>query len=189
MEITAQFSPLWPSNNMRMLLLENDLLARIDHRGGLAIYRLHGESPFFDSCETVGYYAFDWGSPVDMAFSYPYVYAAGQSTVSVFDVRPLYGDTLSVSDSVLPMDYALEQPFPNPFNAQTRLQFVLPRAGEVSLGIFDLNGRLVETLSSGVMTAGAHTVSWNAEGLPSGVYLARLERAGEIRLRTLTLVR
>jgi len=63
--------------------------------------------------------------------------------------------------------------YPNPFNAQTTITFDLPRADEVSLKLFDLLGREVETLLNEKMLAGTHTLNYSASALPSGVYFIR----------------
>ena len=57
-------------------------------------------------------------------------------------------------------------------------ELVLPSGGFTTLGIYDLSGRLVETLVSGMLEAGSHTVGWNAEGLSTGAYFARLNVPG-----------
>ncbi|MCB9357396.1 MAG: T9SS type A sorting domain-containing protein [Calditrichaeota bacterium] len=64
--------------------------------------------------------------------------------------------------------------YPNPFNAQTTISFDLPLAGDVSLRLYDLLGREVETLLNERMTAGSHSLSYSATDLPSGVYFVRL---------------
>ena len=62
--------------------------------------------------------------------------------------------------------------------------------GQVTLSIHALNGQLVETLFSGPMGAGSHSVRWDASGRASGVYLCRLEAEGGVsRVRKMVLVR
>ncbi len=80
----------------------------------------------------------------------------------------------------LPNDMRLEANYPNPFNATTRLTYRLDRAGQVSLKVFDVLGREVAVLSSGMQTAGEHTISWDANGLASGVYFVVLQ-SGDVR--------
>jgi hypothetical protein len=104
------------------------------------------------------------------------------------------GLPLSVLQSSVPESRGVASSFaysasPNPFNSSTRLVFTLPRAGSVSLDIFDITGRLVERLSAGRRDAGPHVVDWQADGLPSGVYLARLSSPGNVQTRKLLLIR
>ena len=73
----------------------------------------------------------------------------------------------------VPDKYALSQNYPNPFNSETSLAFSLPAAGEVSLVVYDLQGRAVATLAEGWYAAGQHQANFDAGELASGVYLAR----------------
>ena len=67
---------------------------------------------------------------------------------------------------------------PNPFNPSCKLAFSLPESGHVSLKVFTVGGREVATLVDGEHRSGDAQATWNAEGLPSGVYLAKLELDG-----------
>lgn len=64
--------------------------------------------------------------------------------------------------------------FPNPFNPTTEIRFELATSSRVTLKVYDLLGREVVTLVDGLVPAGAHTERFDAAGLPSGMYLARL---------------
>ncbi len=65
---------------------------------------------------------------------------------------------------------------PNPFNPKTRIHFTLPEAGSVTLTVHDASGRRVAVLiDTELRAAGEQIVDWRADGLPSGVYLARLQ--------------
>lgn len=64
---------------------------------------------------------------------------------------------------------------PKPFNPVTRISYVLPEEAHVSLAIYDVQGKLVERLVSGVMSAGEHYAEWDAKANPSGIYFVRLE--------------
>jgi hypothetical protein len=79
----------------------------------------------------------------------------------------------------VPAAYALRQNYPNPFNPKTTIKFDLPVTDEVNLSVYDLSGKLVQTLVSGSMDAGYHQVVWNGtdeqgQSVSSGVYLYRL---------------
>jgi hypothetical protein len=64
---------------------------------------------------------------------------------------------------------------PNPFNGSTNIHFTLPSNGMVSLQIFDITGRKLETLAEGPMKAGEHQVLFNEKGKGRGIYLAVLQ--------------
>ncbi|MCD4734179.1 T9SS type A sorting domain-containing protein [bacterium] len=76
-------------------------------------------------------------------------------------------------------ELALSDPYPNPASSALTVSYELTQNGLVELNIYDLSGRLVETLVSGEQTAGRHNVSWDSSTSATGVYLIRLEAAGE----------
>lgn len=91
--------------------------------------------------------------------------------------------------SLLPKVFALEQNFPNPFNPSTVISFSLPRQGMVSVKVFNILGQEVETLVDGPLSAGAHTVTWNADRQASGVYFYRLTFEGQVLTRKMTFLK
>jgi len=64
---------------------------------------------------------------------------------------------------------------PNPFNPIARISYVLSSDGFVRLSVYDVTGRLLDRLVDRAVSAGEHVVTWDATGLPSGVYFYRLE--------------
>jgi hypothetical protein len=63
---------------------------------------------------------------------------------------------------------------PNPFNPVTTIQYSLPADCHVTIDVHDVSGRRVAVLSDGKEIAGEHSVTWDARGMPSGVYFCRL---------------
>jgi len=80
-------------------------------------------------------------------------------------------------DDILPVEFSLAQNYPNPFNASTTIEFSLPEAGDVTIQIYDILGRNIETLISGMHSAGNHSIVWHADNRPSGVYFYRIQAA------------
>ncbi|MBU1937957.1 T9SS type A sorting domain-containing protein [bacterium] len=78
-------------------------------------------------------------------------------------------------DAPMPMEYALDQNFPNPFNPQTNISYSLMEAGFVSLKVYNIMGQEVATLVEKEMQAGRYTVAFAANNLPSGVYMYQLQ--------------
>jgi len=74
-----------------------------------------------------------------------------------------------------PAGFRLDQNFPNPFNAFTAIPFSVPQRVHVTLGVYDLAGRLVATLIDRDVEAGSYVASWEAGGLVTGVYFVRIE--------------
>ncbi|MCF7740914.1 MAG: N-acetylmuramoyl-L-alanine amidase [Candidatus Marinimicrobia bacterium] len=77
--------------------------------------------------------------------------------------------------NTLPEEFALKQNFPNPFNPVTKIEYNLPQDGFINLKIFDVSGRLIETLVRKRNKSGFHSIQWNASRYSSGVYIYRLE--------------
>jgi hypothetical protein len=78
---------------------------------------------------------------------------------------------------------------PNPFNPQTEIDFELTKSSDIDLKIFDVTGREVITLSSGVHSPGNYNVSFDGTDLASGIYYCRLEASGEINVQKLVLLK
>jgi len=94
----------------------------------------------------------------------------------------------AVPAPILPSGIHLELPRPNPFNPSTQLRYRLDEAAEATLTVYDVAGRRVRGLASGIQAAGEHTATWNGrddDGLEvaSGVYLVEL-RSGPHTART-----
>ncbi len=68
--------------------------------------------------------------------------------------------------------------YPNPFHGWTTISYALPRAGTVSIKIYDVKGRLVETLCNEVQEPGDHTIAWDATRMSSGIYFCRISADG-----------
>jgi hypothetical protein len=88
-----------------------------------------------------------------------------------------------------PVAVRLHPNYPNPFNPSTTLRYDLDEPGPVRLEVFDLTGRRVALLADGPSPAGRHTVDFNATGLASGFYIARLTAGGAVQHRKMLLVR
>ncbi|GEM_PF-3869123 len=79
-----------------------------------------------------------------------------------------------------PVQFDLSQNYPNPFNPETKIQFELPTAAQVSIEIYNIHGQKIRTLIDGRKMAGFHTVLWDGrmdsgEPAASGVYIYRLK--------------
>lgn len=68
----------------------------------------------------------------------------------------------------------LEAAVPNPFNPVTLIRYQFAETGFTTLKVFDVAGRLVATLVNGELPGGQYEATWDAEGMPSGVYFYRL---------------
>ena len=118
-------------------------------------------------------------------------YAAGSTGVHTLTITDDDDKTTAIESGTgeLPESFVLEQNYPNPFNPETTIRYGLPEAGEVRLAVYNVAGHEVATLVDRVQPAGLHAVRFEAGHLPSGVYLYRLQAGGEIRVRTMLLVK
>ncbi|MBR9974731.1 MAG: T9SS type A sorting domain-containing protein [Bacteroidetes bacterium] len=90
----------------------------------------------------------------------------------------------------VPSTVLLHQNYPNPFNPTTTIRFELPRPMNTSLVVTDALGREVARLSDQAHSrAGTHSLQFDATGIPSGVYLYRLETEDAVLVRKLMLIR
>ena len=98
--------------------------------------------------------------------------------------------SISLSELIsLPETFSLDRAYPNPFNPTTTLSFALPIESEVSLTIYNLQGREVISLVDQNMDAGYHSVVWNADAHASGVYFVKMVAGEYISTQKLMLVK
>jgi hypothetical protein len=86
-------------------------------------------------------------------------------------------------------DFNVAQNYPNPFNPSTRIAFTIPERAYTTIQVFDVLGREVARLLNEELTAGEYEVNWNATGLPSGVYLYRVQSGNYITVRKAILLK
>ncbi len=79
--------------------------------------------------------------------------------------------------------------YPNPIVSTATIHFTLPDAGFVTLEIHDVTGRQIKTIHQGFLQAREHQFRWDAEGMPKGMYLLRLETGGITESRKLLLLK
>ncbi len=87
------------------------------------------------------------------------------------------------------IQFALDQNYPNPFRGRTRIEFELPTTMRTDITVYDMTGRRVEVLVQRSMSAGRHSVHFDAGNLPSGTYICRLTTPKGTAVRRMTLVR
>ncbi len=110
-------------------------------------------------------------------------YNGGNSDIFVFKISPNLQNAVSDVDEnsqEIPNRSFLMENYPNPFNAQTKIQFVLENASPTSVKIYDISGRLVSTLMQSSGNVGQNSVVWNGtnsagENVSSGTYFFEVE--------------
>jgi hypothetical protein len=119
--------------------------------------------------------------------TYRYLVVATNSTGDVFQSQTI---DVRVPRTAL----ELTQNQPNPFNPSTRITFALPEAGFADVSVFDVSGKRVATLLSGLRRAGRATVEWNGlddrgNAVGSGIYFCRLTAGGQTRTIKMVLMK
>jgi hypothetical protein len=119
---------------------------------------------------------------------------AGVIPLDVVDIAYAPRDGSNDADTETPLRLSLDNVFPNPFNPATTIHYTVPHAGAVDLRIYDVGGRLVRSLVSGLQTGGVHAAAWNGRdtngaAAASGIYFVRLESAGQVSTRKIILLK
>ena len=118
---------------------------------------------------------------------YTYSFGAGDCDFYLVKTGP---DPVSVGDHFIlhPSSFILSA-YPNPFNPSTTIAYDLPKAGHISLRVFDLLGREVAVLKDGFVEAGTYHLMFDGSGLASGIYFARLDAGKFSQTKKLMLLK
>jgi hypothetical protein len=92
-------------------------------------------------------------------------------------------------EETLPTEFALEQNYPNPFNPTTSIQYAVSNRQFVTLEVYDVLGNEIATLVNEEKPAGTYELTWNAEQLPSGVYLYQLKAGDYVNTKKMILIK
>ncbi len=84
-------------------------------------------------------------------------------------------ETSSINHNNIPDEFLILNVYPNPFNPTTTIRFSLEARHASLLQVFDITGRLVETIENDKLLPGEHAYTWDASGLSSGIYFVQLK--------------
>jgi len=115
-------------------------------------------------------------------------YAVGEDGVIVkYKYQP--PDNVYENSTTVIKDFVLYQNYPNPFNPTTTIRYNLSEPGQVSVNIYNVLGNHIATLVQDYKSSGQHSVVWNAENEPSGVYYFQLNMNGKLATRKMVLLK
>lgn len=119
-----------------------------------------------------GSFTFNDNAPADTTFT---IFKKAVLFSGLPDVpKPTVG--IQNISSEVPANYNLMQNYPNPFNPSTTIRFTLPKASDVTIKVYNVNGQLVSTLANNeAAPVGTHEVKFNGQNLSSGVYFYTIE--------------
>lgn len=80
---------------------------------------------------------------------------------------------LSIHEEI-DLPFSINSIFPNPFNPNVTISFFNPKNDNISIKIYDLNGKLVKTLHDNYLSNGNHSFTWNAQNFSSGIYIVNI---------------
>ncbi len=99
---------------------------------------------------------------------------------------------IGIDDNIstdLPRSFVLSQNYPNPFNPSTRISYSIPTSGIITLKIYDILGREIQTLVSDIQKSGTYSINFDGSGLSSGIYFYRLQVGSDlIKTRKMLLI-
>ena len=122
----------------------------------------------------------------------------GIDTVKIDDIDKVVYirryDYLSTIDGQIPTDFALHENYPNPFNPTTTLRFDLPEVSDVNVVIYNMLGQKVRTFNMNSISAGSHSIKWNAtndlgDPVGAGVYLYQFQAKDFIKTKKMVLLK
>ena len=92
--------------------------------------------------------------------------------------------------SVLPQEYKINNPYPNPFNPIINIEIEIPGNQNMKVYIYDIQGRLVEKLfNNKPLKEGYHTIRWDASHCASGIYFMKFEGINTNIIKKVTLLK
>ena len=89
----------------------------------------------------------------------------------------------------MPVEVTLDSAYPNHFNPSTSLSYSIPSDGNVQLSVYDINGRLIESLVDSYQEAGSYNAVWNASDVSSGVFFVRLVASSNVLTQKVLLIK
>jgi hypothetical protein len=145
---------------------------------------------------TYGYGQLDEGFQVEITSDGNYIMAGYSnatwpSTVDmcVIKVEGEWSTGIEDGGIEIPQAFAINNAYPNPFNAVAEISYQLPIESDVKLVIYDILGNEIAILAQGRQTAGQHQANWDASGVSSGLYFVRLNSADNMAVRKITLLK
>ena len=100
----------------------------------------------------------------------------------------------TLSEKLIPVQYALHQNYPNPFNPITTLRYDLPDNGMVTIAIYDMLGKIVSTIVNESQDAGYKSIVWNAtndygQSVSAGIYIYQIKTKGFVQTKKMILLK
>lgn len=102
-------------------------------------------------------------------------------------VNPFFG--IQQTGNGIPDKFSLSQNYPNPFNPLTHINFSIPKSGYVELAVFDINGKIIELIVNGELSAGNYQYEWDASYYSSGIYFYTIRYGNITETKKMLLIK
>lgn len=118
-------------------------------------------------------------------------YVLAAETVNLGVWRRFLLDIIGINkiSTEIPNKFSLNQNTPNPFNPSTKIEFQVPNDGFITLKVFNIDGKEIETLVNEKVSAGTYETTWNASKFSSGVYFYRIETLNFVETKKMILLK
>ena len=109
--------------------------------------------------------------------------------IGAYEFQGIPGPNGLKSGKILPQTVTLYQNYPNPFNPQTVIRYTLADIGLVQIDVYNTLGQKIKTLLNKTQSAGSYSITFNASGLPSGIYYYQLRVDNHREMRKMVLLK
>lgn len=173
--------------------LKVSLVATYDNYswGGGAILNLN-PAQNYSNTSFYQYYDYNYGyinQTYTNSYSQTYNYSNGLTDINYLP-KIIGADTHSIAkDLDVPATFSIDQNYPNPFNPTTTIKYAIPEASFVTLKVFNITGEEVATLVNRQISAGFHSVNFDAKGLASGTYIYRIQAGNYVKTYKMLLMK
>ncbi|MCX6142191.1 MAG: T9SS type A sorting domain-containing protein, partial [Ignavibacteriales bacterium] len=169
-----------------------DVISPISGAVGCMKYVSLDTSSGFSGVSYQGYYPSGVrpGMSIVLGFPFETIYPQNLRTQVLGRILSYFG-TISAVDpgESTPKRFALYQNYPNPFNPTTTIRYDLPSDSFVVIRIFNALGQCVDKVVDARLSAGQHSVNWNASHIPSGIYFYRLEANNRLETKKMLVLK
>jgi hypothetical protein len=150
---------------------------------------IHGDSS--NTAQSISFKVYDVDNDIEYVPTYDPITVSPDTIVAriaapyVINVQTATGvNTVKFTEG-----YSLQQNVPNPFSANTSIEYSIPTAQNVTITIYDESGRLVSELVNQLQYAGKHRISFAQESLQSGVYLYQMRSGDFLKTRRMLILK
>ena len=113
----------------------------------------------------------------------------GRNGCNYIQCKRFFFEEMSNNKFILPREYVLYNIYPNPFNSIINITYGVPKYTNVQIVIFDLSGKQVATLINEFQSPGYHSINWNADSHPSGIYFVKMIAGEHVNAQKLMLIK